>query len=75
MWCDLCGQEVTKDEAEELCSYWDCPVDKINVVDTGDALHQVLGEALKAPSGVHCEGARHPRGKLCALLSRSAMAR
>lgn len=48
MWCELCGAEVTQEDADDKCPYWACPISPIKIVDTGDDLHQALGEALKA---------------------------
>lgn len=48
-WCGKCGYHIAQEwiEAQE-CPFWECPLDKPRVVDTGDELHQVLGEALRA---------------------------
>ena len=48
MWCERCGYNVTKEYVEEQeCGYWECPMEN-KPVDTGDELHQILGEALNA---------------------------
>lgn len=51
IWCEKCGYHVGQawiDDQE--CPFWECPLDKPRVVDTGDALHQILGEALSLTS-------------------------
>lgn len=46
MWCDRCGQNVTREFVQEQeCPFFECPMEN-RVVDTGDELHQVLGEAI-----------------------------
>ena len=51
----------------EVCEYWDedgcycicganCSCGQINVVDTGDELHQILGEALRSNEQKVAEG-------------------
>lgn len=48
MWCERCGNHVTKEYVEEQeCPYWECPMEN-KTVDVGDELHRVLGEALSS---------------------------
>lgn len=48
VWCDKCGFEVTETDIEERCPYWECDGEAaMRVRDTGDALGQVLADALK----------------------------
>lgn len=50
MWCDRCASNVTREYVDEQeCPYWECPMEN-PVVNTGDELHQVLGEALAKAS-------------------------
>lgn len=46
-WCDKCGYHIRQEwiEAQE-CPFWGCPMEAPVVVDTGGALHKILGEAL-----------------------------
>jgi hypothetical protein len=47
-YCPTCQEQVDA-EIVDGCRHWECP--KLNrVVDTGDDLHQILGEALAAVS-------------------------
>jgi hypothetical protein len=40
-WCEMCG-----DRSEGNCGQEACPM-RNPIVDTGDELHQILGEALR----------------------------
>lgn len=49
-WCDKCGYHVGQEYIEEQeCPFWECPLEKSPIVNVGDELHQILGEALTPP--------------------------
>jgi len=49
VYCEKCGFDVTESEIEDECPYWECDgAAALKVRNTGDALGQVLAEALKA---------------------------
>lgn len=51
-WCTICGFHVRMDDLEE-CQAEGCPL-HMPVVDTGDELHQILGEALASLAPAMC---------------------
>lgn len=46
-WCETCQEWVSDDEVEIECMYEACPIPAMRAIDTGDDLHQILGEALR----------------------------
>lgn len=48
-YCDRCGDRQLPSDVKE-CRHFDCPM-KNPVVDVGDELHKILGEALALHEG------------------------